>query len=386
QLARKCNFTFRHQTICVEIKRLNHFINSQITKALDCLSNQISYNLFNLPLIYWLYKLWFLRFYYLYNSILKSLSVRWKILIISKLVGISEAIRLILIFVAGAQFFKYSIIYTVIFNYKSTKFFARSLSLNSFKLNNNLEFPQKTIPTNHSNTNFNEWLAGLIDGDGYFILTKKNYASCEITMDIRDKKVLTEIKQKFGGNIKAVSNSNAVRYKLRHKKGLITLINNVNGLIRNPVRLLQINKLCVKYNIELKYPKDLTYNNGWLSGIIDSDGSVYYSEASGQVFISITQKNKYLLEPLQRIYGGRIDILSPKIEAFKFIIYRKNELIGLKNNYFFKYPLKSEKMKRINLIEDFYELRIPKNQELIVNPKKLNEWVVFKDKWEKYKN
>ncbi|GBT68146.1 hypothetical protein M6KS0526p2_2740 [Staphylococcus aureus] len=81
-------------------------------------------------------------------------------------------------------------------------------------------------------------------------------------MDIRDKKVLTEIKQKFGGNIKAVSNSNAVRYKLRHKKGLITLINNVNGLIRNPVRLLQINKLCVKYNIELKYPKDLTYNNG----------------------------------------------------------------------------------------------------------------------------
>ncbi|GBT68145.1 hypothetical protein M6KS0526p2_2739 [Staphylococcus aureus] len=63
---------------------------------------------------------------------------------------------MILIFVAGAQFFKYSIIYTVIFNYKSTKFFARSLSLNSLKLNNNLEFPQKTIPTNHSNTNFNE--------------------------------------------------------------------------------------------------------------------------------------------------------------------------------------------------------------------------------------
>nr|QJQ35163.1 LAGLIDADG endonuclease [Fusarium napiforme]QJQ35191.1 LAGLIDADG endonuclease [Fusarium ramigenum]QJQ35314.1 LAGLIDADG endonuclease [Fusarium brevicatenulatum]QJQ35347.1 LAGLIDADG endonuclease [Fusarium pseudoanthophilum] len=386
-MARKCNFTFRHQTICVEIKRLNHFINSQITKALDCLNNQISYNLFNSPLIYWLYKL---RFYYLYNSILKSLSVRWKILIISKLVGISEAIRLILIFKKQkiSHFFKYSLIYTVIFNYKSTKFFARWLSLNSFKLNNNLEFPQKIIPPklSHSNANFNEWLAGLIDGDGYFILTKKNYASCEITMDIRDKKVLTEIKQKFGGNIKAVSNSNAVRYKLRHKKGLITLINNVNGLIRNPVRLLQINKLCVKYNIELKYPKDLTYNNGWLSGIIDSDGSVYYSEASGQVFISITQKNKYLLEPLQRIYGGRIDILSPKIEAFKFIIYRKNELISLKNNYFFKYPLKSEKMKRINLIEDFYELRIPKNQELIVNPKKLNEWVVFKDKWEKYKN
>jgi hypothetical protein len=109
---------------------------------------------------------------------------------------------------------------------------------------------------------FVQWLAGLIDGDGYFILTKKGYASCEITMDARDKKALYEIKQKYGGSIKLVSNANALRYKLRHKKGLISLINDVNGLLRNPARLLQINKLCVKYNIELKYPKPLTFNNG----------------------------------------------------------------------------------------------------------------------------
>jgi hypothetical protein len=38
-------------------------------------------------------------------------------------------------------------------------------------------------------------------------------------MDARDKKALTEIKQKYGGNIRSVSNSYAVRYKLRHKKG-----------------------------------------------------------------------------------------------------------------------------------------------------------------------
>ena len=142
-------------------------------------------------------------------------------------------------------------------------------------------------------------------------------------MDARDQKLLYEIKHKYGGNIKAISNANALRYKLRNKKGLISLITDVNGLIRNPTRLLQINKLCVKYNIELKYPKPLTFNNGWLSGFIDSDGSVYYNEASGQIFISLTQKNKYLLDPLIAIYGGRVDILSPKIEAFKYINYRK---------------------------------------------------------------
>jgi LAGLIDADG endonuclease len=109
---------------------------------------------------------------------------------------------------------------------------------------------------------FNQWLAGLIDGDGYFLLTKKGYSSCEITMDARDAKALYEIKHKYGGTIKPISGANAVRYKLRHKKGLISLINDINGLIRNPARLLQMNKLCVKYGINLKYPGPLTFNDG----------------------------------------------------------------------------------------------------------------------------
>ena len=202
-------------------------------------------------------------------------------------------------------------------------------------------------------------------------------------MDARDKKALNEIKHKYGGTIKSISNVNGVRYKLRHKKGLILLINDVNGLIRNPAGLLQMNKLCVKYDIKLKYPDHLIFNNGWLSGFIDSDGSIYYSEASGQVFISLTQKNRYLLEPLIAIYGGRIDILSPKIEAFKYVVYRKGELFNLIDNYFTKYPLRTEKMRRINLIKQFYLFRISKkNQDII----KFNEWVNFKDKWEKFKD
>jgi hypothetical protein len=136
----------------------------------------------------------------------------------------------------------------------------------------------------------------------------------------------------------------------------------------------------------LKYPKPLTFNNGWLSGFIDSDGSIYFSqEASGQVFIGVSQKNRYLLEPLISLYGGRIDILSPKIEAFKYIIYRKLELFNLIDNYLSKYPLKTEKMKRVNLIKEFYALRVRpgrKSEDI----KKFNEWISFKDKWEKYKD
>jgi len=81
-------------------------------------------------------------------------------------------------------------------------------------------------------------------------------------MDIRDKAALTHIQDKLGGSIYKISNANALRYQLTSKKNLIRLINNINGLIRNPTRLLQMNKLCVKYNITLIYPKPLTFNNG----------------------------------------------------------------------------------------------------------------------------
>ena len=393
QLAQECNFhsiTFRHQTICVKVN-INKFIfinmiNSQITKTHNYLLNSyINYNLFNSSLIYWLYN-------YVFMYI--TLSVRWKIIIISKLVGISETIRLILIFIKlkifnliKNSFILNKLIFILIYNVYniiisiSNKYYNNIFNIRNIHTNVNTSIIINKL--NNNDLSFNQWLAGLIDGDGYFILTKKGYSSCEITMDARDIKALNEIKHKYGGIIKPISNANAVRYKLRHKKGLISLINNVNGLIRNPARLLQMNKLCVKYNIELKYPKPLTFNNGWLSGFIDSDGSIYYNEASGQIFISLSQKNKFLLEPLIAIYGGRVDILSPKIEAFKYIIYRKAELFNLIDNYFNNYPLKTEKMKRVNLIKKFYLLLINRNNQDI---HKFNEWVKFKDKWEKYQD
>jgi hypothetical protein len=68
----------------------------------------------------------------------------------------------------------------------------------------NLTYPiLKATKEDYNNPNkFKEWLAGLIDGDGCFLLSKKGYASLEITMDLRDKKALFIIKQKYGGSIK----------------------------------------------------------------------------------------------------------------------------------------------------------------------------------------
>lgn len=108
---------------------------------------------------------------------------------------------------------------------------------------------------------FHQWLAGIIDGDGCFQLSKKGYASLEIVTHIRDKNCLYQIKHKFGGAVKLRTNLNHLRFRLHHKQGMLNLINAINGEIRNPIRLLQLNKICEKYNIPIIQPGSLTFEN-----------------------------------------------------------------------------------------------------------------------------
>lgn len=204
----------------------------------------------------------------------------------SMLVGISEAIRLLSTFA----------IYTKDFIlFKNSFFLYTDLSKDiSYKENISTKVNDKK-EIGKDNDRFYEWLAGVIDGDGCFLLSKKGYASLEITTQLRDKKMLYLIKQKFGGSVKLYSGDNYLRYRLHHKKGLIHLINELNGLLQNPTRILQLGRISIIYDIELKDPKPLTYYNGWFAGFFDTDGSIYLNDASGQILITASQKNRFLL-------------------------------------------------------------------------------------------
>jgi len=127
-------------------------------------------------------------------------------------------------------------------------------------------------------------------------------------MDIRDEHALQIVKNVYGGSIKLVSGVKAIRYSLRAKKGFLALIHDINGEIRNSYRLMQLNKICIKYGISLITPEKLTYENGWLSGFFDADGSVTLNKSNGQLAITLTQKTKELLLPLVDLYGGSIYI------------------------------------------------------------------------------
>jgi hypothetical protein len=82
-------------------------------------------------------------------------------------------------------------------------------------------------------------------------------------MDLVDERALQAVKNVYGGSIKLRSNANALRYKLHHKESLMRLINDVNGHIRNPNILVQLNNICIKYDISLiLQAEQLTYNSG----------------------------------------------------------------------------------------------------------------------------
>ena len=233
------------------------------------------------------------------------------------------------------------------------------------------------------NNAFNEWLAGLIDGDGCFLLTRKGYASLEITMYIRDEHCLSIVKNIYGGSLKLRSNSNSIRYRLHHKSGLLNLINDVNGLIRNPTRIIQLNKICVYYNITFLFPNKLTYNNGWIAGFFDADGTITINKTNHQLSISISQKTTQILEPLVEIFGGYIYIDRGKYESFKWYITDKLSILSLLE-YFKKYPSRSCKKNRIHLIPKFYELKNFKAHNAPENSKLSKSWTNFQNKWDTF--
>lgn len=233
----------------------------------------------------------------------------------------------------------------------------------------------------YSDKKLHEWLAGLIDGDGSFYLSKTGHGSLEITMDIIDERALQIIKNVYGGSIKRVYGKNALRYCLRHKKGLTALINDVNGNIRNSYRLIQLNKICTKYDILTIYPNKLKFNNGWLSGFFDADGAITLNSVNGQVAIALTQKTAELLQPLTELYGG-YTYVDKGNNAFKWYISDKEGISKL-IDYFKKYPSRSLKMNRILLLPKCYRLKQMKAHKSI--DRYLSEnWKDFVKKWNNY--
>ena len=201
-----------------------------------------------------------------------------------------------------------------------------------------------------------QWIAGLIDGDGNFYVSKKGYVELSVVMEPRDIACLYKMKQRYGGSVKATSHAKAVRFRLHHMHGIQQVIKDINGLIQNPVRYLQFKKICLIYNIDVLPSVKLEYISAYLSGLFDSDGSVYYNKQSMQVFITVSQKGRELLDILVPVYGGVVRSSNKNATAFKWTVSKKQDILNLIDNYFHWNNCVSAKNKKFGLVKQFYYL------------------------------
>ncbi len=239
-------------------------------------------------------------------------------------------------------------------------------------------------------SSFNEWLAGVIDGDGCLLVSKDGYTSCEITVDLSDEPMLARIKQQLGGSIKLRSGVKALRWRLHNKEGMIKLVNLINGHIRNSVRVVQLQAVCERLGITYIPPLPLSLNSCWYAGFFDAEGSVSFSMKSAgngnkkrpQLYISVTNKYHFDVSMFKERFGGPIYIDNAQNRYHKWMI-TKRELVLDFIEYAKICPIRSSKSMRLHLIPEYYYLVSMNAYDINAPINMAKAWLKFMDKWQK---
>jgi hypothetical protein len=263
---------------------------------------------------------------------------------------------------------------------------------------------------------WNEWLAGLTDGDGCFYINKKDKSiSFEVTTHLTDARVLYELKKKLGaGTVTLRSNANAVRYRIKQKHVIIDIVHRINGKLYNPARLTQFITVCQMVNIPMKNSPPLLHpKNGYLAGIIDSDGTFTISSQSNatnsqisgvagkiarlqdsrgtsQITCKVTSIYKNQVTLLKESFGiGTIREERPmkasKSNKTKFHwVVRSNDDFTILYEILKSFPLKSVKMHRLRLVPLYFKYKLLNHHLRAPGTLEFKVWEKFAKSWYKY--
>lgn len=231
---------------------------------------------------------------------------------------------------------------------------------------------------------FNQWLAGLIDGDGSLLVNKSGYSRCEIIVSIFDFRLLNTVQNKLGGSIKKRAGVGALRWRLHDTKGMINLVDRINGHIRHSNRIKQLNKVCILLNIKFIMPDKLDLKNGWFAGFFDANGTIgfYLKNEITQLTISVSNKLYTDLTPFMHNFGGNIYFDKGSNGSYIWSIQSQSDIENFVS-YTKVCPIKSIKRYRIFLVKQYYQLiKIKANKATFISPLH-KSWVIFSKKWNK---
>ena len=192
-----------------------------------------------------------------------------------------------------------------------------------------------------STLQFSYWLAGLIDGDGSLLLSKKGYGSCEITVGIKEYILLSSVKKHLGGTIKLRTGVAAYRWRLHNIEGINMLFDFIDGKLRIEKRQSQYNLLCAALKRTPLLCKPISCHNAWITGFYEAEGFFNVNRTTLQCTITLTQKEYTILEDIRCVMGGKIYY----DKSWDGWLYSASNLTDISHwvKYFSSYPLRSWK-------------------------------------------
>lgn len=211
------------------------------------------------------------------------------------------------------------------------------------------------------------WLSGFIQGDGSFIarFTKKEFV-LYVSQHINDIQLLYKIKSFVGfGYVKRQEKENMAHYVLQKRNGLIFVLNNLCPSIGQ--KTTNFNLFLKEYAITYLKLNDysfISFENAWLSGFIDADGSFYGSYTKNKKMISgyqlqlkfaIMQKDLVVLKFIVKLFNIKVRYNK---KGFYYFILSDTTSLDLLVNYLMKYPLLSKKaisLKKWLLLYNIYK-------------------------------
>lgn len=227
---------------------------------------------------------------------------------------------------------------------------------------------------------FCQWLSGIIDGDGCFLVSKKGYTSLEVTMSAEDLPLLQFIKTKLGGSIKMRSNAKAYRYRIHNKESMLKLVACVNGYIRHSSRLHQLHRICTHLQVSCQSPKPLDKDSHWFAGFFDADGTIalYFKNERPQLSVRVTNKLLQDVQSYRDNFGGSIYFDRSQNGYYSWSIQSRETILEFLV-YFKSHPFRSQKAKRFFLIHDYF--RLYDRKAFSKTSPHFKEWALFLDKW-----
>ena len=252
-----------------------------------------------------------------------------------------------------------------------------------------------------NDSNFYNWFAGIIDGDGNFDIRKDStnrpvLKSIRIKLHNRDVRILTRIQNYLHiGRIRADKNKPHSMYIVSTQKDMKFLISRLNGLIR--IKRPGFEKACTFFNIDFKEPD---YNIGpfdpYFAGLIDTDGSIVFNFTGNRIECNLEFKYNDYTKKLN------LDNTIPHYKPCIFIRKHKNKKIKKEyESITFRYQTVKGMMYlyeffiKNRLYSDFKFYRVTKIKEFIFirnyskEPKGSIEFKIYSDfllDWIQYRN